>query len=99
MAKQQPDVDRGRGPGQDNLITLNVIVSGTPTEVRVNTNAPLHVAAKRALQQTGNEGRPLEDWDVKDEAGNLLDPDKKIEEYGLAEGATIFLSLKAGVGG
>jgi hypothetical protein len=35
----------------------------------------------------------------KDPSGNLLDKGKQIAEFGFASGATIFLSLEAGVAG
>lgn len=79
--------------------TLTVIVNGTSTEVERNTNAPLRSIIEKALELTGNVGQPMENWELRDAAGNLLDLDQKIGDYGFSDDARLFLSLKAGVGG
>ncbi len=84
---------------KDKQISLTFIVNGTETIVeKVNVNQPLHVAVQKALDQTGNNGRPIGEWQViyNDQT---LDISKKIEEYHFPENAVIFLSLKAGQGG
>ena len=94
MSKKEKDEEKG----QQNLTTLLIIVNGTPTEVKINQNAPLKAAAEKALEQTGNTGRPIEDWQIKWE-GQVLDMDKKIKEFNFPDGVELFLSLNAGVGG
>ncbi|HMJ69741.1 MAG TPA: DUF2604 domain-containing protein [Cyclobacteriaceae bacterium] len=82
-----------------NQRSLTFIVNGTETIVDpVNVNQPLHVSVNKALQQTGNSGRPLGDWQVlfNDQP---LDINKKVEEFNFPDNAVIFLSLKAGQGG
>lgn len=80
-------------------IEITVIVNGQPTDVSVNTHAPLHTIIPMALNATGNSGQPPENWELRDAGGTLLDTSKKIETFGFADGVTLFLSLKAGVGG
>jgi len=82
-----------------NEITLTVVVNGNPTEVTANVNAPVHTVIPEALRETDNTGQPPENWELRDEPGNLLDPLRKIEEFGFAPGTKLFLSLKAGIGG
>ena len=85
--------------GHHNQISLTFIVNGTETKVdKVNIHEPLHVAVQQALNQTGNSGRPIADWQViyNDQT---LDISKKVEEFNFPENAVIFLSLKAGQGG
>ena len=82
-----------------NTETLTIIVAGTPTEVDANPQAPLRTVIPKALEQTGNTGQPLENWELRDEAGNLLDLDKKIGDFAFADGTKLSLNLKAGVGG
>lgn len=82
-----------------NKNTLTVIVNGTPTEVEANQHAPLKTIIPKALEQTGNSGQPPDQWELKDAQGNLLDLDKKIEDYHFPNDVKLFLSLKAGVGG
>jgi hypothetical protein len=80
-------------------INLAIIVNGRPTVVEANSNAPLHSLIGRALEQTGNQGQPVENWEYKDAQGNLLPGDKKIEEFRFPDNATLYLDLKRGVGG
>lgn len=82
-----------------NQIMLRVVVNGTPVELTANVHAPLHTVIREALRLSNNVGQPPENWELKDLAGNLLDPDKKVEDYNIAPGATLFLSLKAGAAG
>lgn len=86
------------GKGQQNLLVLTIIVNGTPTEVKINQNAPLKTAVEKAMEQTGNTGRPVEDWQIKLN-DQILDMGKKIKEFNFPEGVELFLGLTAGVGG
>ena len=93
----------GKGPGngnsEENKITLTVIVSGTPTTVNANPNQKMKVIAEKALEQTGNIGRPLTDWTLKTKEGLAIDLDKRGEEYDLKDFDQLVMSLEAGVGG
>lgn len=94
-AKYRPQ----KGKPMPNKLDITVVVNGQPTIVEANINEPLHVIIPKALEQTGNMGQPPENWELRNEAGSLLDPAKKIEEYRFGPGAKLFLNLKAGVGG
>ena len=82
-----------------NKDSLTIVVNGQPTEVEANENAPLRTVIPKALAQTHNTGQALENWELKDELGNLLDLDRKIGEFAFSEDVKLFLSLKAGIGG
>lgn len=88
-----------KDPKNPNQISLVFIVNGTETIVEmVNINQPLHVSVQKALDQTGNSGRAIGEWQVicNDQP---LDVNKKVEEYNFPNDAVIFISLKAGQGG
>lgn len=85
--------------GNDKKIDLTVIVNGTPTVVEANPKQKLQVIAQKALNQTGNTGRPLSDWTLKTRDGQVLDLDHTVESYGLVDGSQLVMSLQAGVGG
>jgi hypothetical protein len=89
---------KNENPGGHNLITVKVIVNGTPTDAKTNVNAPLKSVIEKALEQTGNTGRPIEDWELKWN-GQVLDPNKKGNDYDIPDRAELFLSLRAGQGG
>ena len=96
MVSEHTSTDHARNKPKE---TLTIVVGGQPTEVEVNSHAPLHTIVPRALEQTGNTGQPPENWELRDEAGTLLDLDKTIGDYEFAEDTKLFLNLKAGVGG
>ena len=79
-------------------IPLTIVVDGKPTVVDAVLEDPLRSIIEPALRQTGTSGQPPEDWEIHDSDGNLLDPNKRIEDYPFTEKTTLFLSLKAGAG-
>ncbi|TPI43434.1 DUF2604 domain-containing protein [Mesorhizobium sp. B3-1-6] len=85
--------------GPKNRITLTIVVNGEPVAVEANVKSPLHTVIAKALADSGNVGQPPENWELKDEAGVVLDASKKIEDLGIIEGQKLFLSLKAGAAG
>lgn len=91
--------DKPNDKDKPNQMTLTVVVNGSPTEVTANVNAPVHTVIPEALRETNNTGQPPENWELRDEPGNLLDHRRKIGEFGFAAGTKLFLSLKAGIGG
>jgi Protein of Unknown function (DUF2604) len=80
-------------------IELVIVVNGQPTPVSANPNQPLNSLIGRALEQSGNAGQPPENWEFRDQTGNLLDVSRKIGSFGFTPGTKLFLNLKAGVGG
>jgi hypothetical protein len=88
----------GQSGGNEKLITLTIVVNTKPTEVTINENAPLKAAAEKALVQSQTTGRLLSDYELK-LGDQVLDMNKKVKDYNLKDGTTLFLSLKAGTGG
>jgi Protein of Unknown function (DUF2604) len=82
-----------------NKIELTVVVNGQAFVVEGNLNAPLHTIVPKALELSGNTGQPLENWELRDAQGTLLDASKKIGSFGFTPETQLFLNLKAGVGG
>ncbi|WPU94756.1 DUF2604 domain-containing protein [Mucilaginibacter sabulilitoris] len=91
--------NNGNDPKGDKKISITVIVSGTATTIEANPKQKMQVIAQKALEQTGNTGRPLSDWTLKTRDGAILDLNKTVEDYGLVDGAQLVMSLAAGVGG
>lgn len=80
-------------------IPLTFIVNGKETNIeKVNLNQPLKVSVEKALEETGNTGRELSDWQIKLNDTDL-DITKKVEECNIPSDAKIFISLRAGQGG
>jgi hypothetical protein len=83
----------------DNHLDLVIVVSGAPVHVRVNNNETLQHAVREALRESGNQGQPPENWELRSETGQLLSLDVRAGNSGLVDGMTLFLSPKAGAGG
>lgn len=88
-----------RGDHGSNFVAITVVVNGQPVVIEAVEQQPLHVVRQKALAETKNLAQPPENWEMKNEAGDLLDPDKKVGEFGFGKEVTLFLSLKAGVAG
>jgi Protein of Unknown function (DUF2604) len=80
-------------------LALTVVVQGKPVPMEAEPHAPLHSLIGRALAESGNVGQPEANWEFRDAAGALLDLNAKIGDLNFAPGTTLFLNLKAGVGG
>ena len=83
----------------DNKQTLTIIVNGNPVEVDANLNAPLRTVIEKALHEGGVVGQPLENWELRDAAGTLLDLTQKVGTFSFGAATVLSLSLKAGVAG
>lgn len=83
---------------EKNKILLLFIINGEEVSIEANRHAPLQTAVNKALEQSGNTGRPPEDWGVYKD-GSPLDAKVKIEDLGLEGGERLELSLKAAAGG
>jgi hypothetical protein len=77
-------------------IEITVVVNGQPTQVSAPPDASVQSLFEPALTQTGNAGQPVGNWELRDQAGNPVEPPKKVGDYA---GKTLFLNLKAGIGG
>ena len=81
-------------------IELTVIVNGQPVALEdLSVKTLLRIVVERALKESGNSGQPVENWELRDTAGEILDLNRKIADYGIVDEAKLFLNLKAGVGG
>lgn len=83
----------------DNHLNLIIVVSGAPEPVRLNHNQRLEHAVREALRESGNHGQRPEEWELRNENGQLLALSLQADEAGLVDGQTLFLSPKAGAGG
>lgn len=85
---------------ENNFIDLVFVVNGEDVDLdKLNVHEPLHAARNKALAESHNTGRSPDEWEIRTEAGVLLDPNSKIESLGLKPGTKLFLSLGVGAGG
>lgn len=84
---------------EQHKVQLIFIINGASFSLDVTVEAPLLEAVKRALEESGNTGRPASEWQVRDANGVLLDVQKKVKDFGFHNGTRLFLSLAVGAGG
>jgi hypothetical protein len=80
-------------------IELTIVVNGQPTQVKAHLEKALETVIPPALEQTGNAGQPPSNWELRDAKGDVLPLEHKVESFRFAPGTTLFLNLKAGIGG
>ncbi len=82
-----------------NKVIIRFVVNGDPTVVEAAANAPLRVACEKALRDTNNTSRPLEEWETRTETGGRVDIGSKVVDLGLVDGVRLFISVKVAAGG
>ena len=87
--------------GQDKPqhFVFNVVVSGAGRQVTVNAHQTFEHVVKEALRESGNQGQPASEWELRTVDGTLIDQTARVGERGLPSGTTLFLTPRAGVGG
>ena len=83
----------------DEQIEFTIVVNGQPVPIKIDQYAEVEEAVKQALENSGNSGQPIENWELRDASGHPIDTGLKIADSDIKEGAKLFLNLKAGVGG
>jgi hypothetical protein len=83
----------------DHHVRITMVVNGQPVVIEAEEKEKLAEVRRRALHETQNLAQPPENWEIKDEAGTVLDPEKHVGEYHFGKEVTLFLSLRAGAAG
>jgi hypothetical protein len=50
----------------------------------------------KALEQTGNQGQPPDNWELRNAEGQPVEVGRPVRDFA---GQTLFLNLRAGIGG
>lgn len=74
---------------------VEVVIDGTPYKLDYESETTVKTLIIEALKKSGNQGRPVGDWQIKYE-GKVLDENAKVASYHLPCDAVLFLSLRAG---
>ena len=77
-------------------VDILFIVNGEGVPIRIEREAPLAKARDKALAESRNTGRPLEDWEIREESGAWLEPSCPIEDFNFVPGVRLFLTLHVG---
>ena len=74
---------------------VEVIIGGQPYEMHYREHTTVKELMAEALKKSGDEGRPVDDWQIKYD-GRVLDENAKVDSYHLPCDAKLFMSLRAG---
>lgn len=100
IEEDRKDIERDEARRERRLrIELLVIVSGDEVKIKAKPDEFLSKVAEQALEKSEHTGRPLSDWVMRNEAGDVLDVSRTVESYGLKDGDILSLTLEAGVAG
>lgn len=80
-------------------ISVNVVVSGQAVALRINLHETVEHLVKEALKESGNKGQPPSEWELRTSDGTLINQSLAVGAAGIVNGATLFLSPRAGAGG
>jgi hypothetical protein len=84
---------------KDHDVDLIIVVNGQPIPLEAKNHELLRTVVHQALEKSGNSGQPIDNWELRDGSGNILDLARKVGDFHFQDGTKLFLSLKAGVGG
>ena len=82
-----------------NTIDIVVIVNGEPVPEKAHPDDQVGEVVSRVLNASGNSGQPLNNWELRDESGHVIDLGRKFRDLDIKASAKLFVNLKAGVGG
>ena len=86
-------------PNPNPNIEVTVVVSGQSATVKANIHQKVENLVRDALNQTGNQGQPPANWELRTSDGILIDQNLTIQNAGIVQGMKLFLSPHAGAGG
>lgn len=78
---------------------LKCIINGHPLDVETKPTEMVLAVRLRALLAAQATGRPPADFDIRGAAGNYIFPTFTVEELGLKDGDTLWISPAIGCGG
>lgn len=90
----------GKGGKNDNHpFSITIVVGGEDQKLQVKPDDVASDVLQEALKKSKNVGQPLEDWELKTEAGVALALTSTLAELNIGKDETLFASLKAGAAG
>jgi hypothetical protein len=75
------------------------IVNGENVPTSLDEDEPMWVWRNHALTESRNTGRPLEEWEIRNEAGAYISNWTTPADVGMKNYTRLFLTLKVGCGG
>jgi hypothetical protein len=105
MSDPHSDSGTGSNPttgakGNDNHpFSITIVVGGEDQKLEVKPDDIARDVLEKALQKSKNIGQPVDDWELKTEAGLPLLLTATLAQLNVGKDETLFASLKAGAAG
>jgi hypothetical protein len=88
------------GKGNDNHpFSITIVVGGDDEKLQVKPNDIARDVLEKALKKAKNVGQPVDDWELKTEAGLALNLAATLAQLNIGKDETLFASLKVGAAG
>ena len=84
---------------RNDIVKVEAIVAGKGVEIDATKDTTLSEIRAIALKESENLAQPPEKWEVKNEAGVVLDVSKTLADYGFCHEVKLWIDLKAGAAG
>lgn len=81
------------------MIKIVFIVNGVDVPVKLKETSFVFTGRNQALRLSNNMGRPFDEWEIHNAAGEPLAPKTRVKSLGLVDGDRLFLNLGVGAGG
>lgn len=75
------------------------VINGEDVPIEADDSNTLENIRNQVLVSSHNTGRSPEDWVIRNEKGELLEPASLITDASIKNGSKLFLTLKIGLGG
>lgn len=80
-------------------IKILFVVNGQPYNKNILINQLLRISIEKLLKGTGNIGQASSEWEVRDSLGVIKNQNLILSDLNLQPNQTLYVNLKAGVGG
>jgi hypothetical protein len=88
------------GKGNDNHpFSITIVVGGDDQKLQVKPNDIAKDVLEAALKKAKNAGQPVDDWELKTEAGVALNLGATLAQLNIGKDEILFASLKIGAAG
>jgi hypothetical protein len=95
---QDANVDTGKG-NDNHPLSITIVVGGDDQKLQVKSDDVARDVLEKALKKAKNVGQPVDDWELKTEAGLALNLAATLAQLNVGKDETLFASLKVGAAG
>lgn len=96
---QDANANSGGTSNDNHPFSITIVVGGDDQKLQVKPNDIARDVLEKALKKAKNVGQPVDDWELKTEAGLALNLAATLAQLNIGKDETLFASLKVGAAG